>query len=140
MALASVAELLDAADVDDAEGLVVGRLASIIATRLRGKHKPTFTPHVDTGDYIVVINAEKVKVTGAKATDKIYHHHTGYPGGRRVLTGADLIERKPEFILHEAVRRMLPKNKLRDQMLKRLHVFTGSEHPHEAQQPTPVSA
>jgi len=120
----------------DAEGLVVGRLASIIATRLRGKHKPTFTPHVDMGDNVVVINAEKVVFTGAKYEDKKYYLHTGYPGGIKEQTPKMIIEGKfPERVVVKAVERMLNKSKLRSKLMRNLRVYKGSEHPHEAQQP-----
>jgi large subunit ribosomal protein L13 len=120
--------------VIDATDQIVGRLASRIAVLLMGKHRPTYTPHVDTGDYVVVINAEKVKLTGKKWQQKEYRWYTGYPGQRSV--GADVrLERKPELILHEAVRRMLPKNKLAYKMIAKLKVYAGAEHPHQAQQP-----
>ena len=118
----------------DAENKTLGRLATEVARRLRGKHKPEFTPHVDTGDFIVVINAEKVKFTGKKMEQKEYAWYTGYPGQRRVSV-ATRLERKPEMILHEAVRRMLPKNKLAFKMITKLKIYKGSEHPHQAQQP-----
>ena len=121
--------------VVDAADKTLGRLASEIAHRLRGKHKPEYTPHVDTGDYIVVINAEKVKVTGAKATDKIYHHHTGYPGGLKSISFEKLIDKAPERVIQGAVKGMLPRNPLGRAMFKKLKVYAGSEHPHAAQQP-----
>ena len=121
--------------VVDAEDKTLGRLASEIAHRLRGKHKAEYTPHVDTGDYIVVINAEKVKVTGAKATDKIYHHHTGYPGGLKSVSFEKLIEKAPERVIQGAVKGMLPRNPLGRAMFRKLKVYAGSEHPHQAQQP-----
>ena len=121
--------------VVDATDKTLGRLASEIALRLRGKHKPEFTPHIDTGDYIVVVNAEKVRVTGAKATDKMYHHHTGYPGGLKSYSFEKLIERAPERVLQRAVKGMLPRNPLGRAMFKKLHVYAGPEHPHAAQQP-----
>ncbi|MEY3007483.1 MAG: hypothetical protein RI942_1825 [Pseudomonadota bacterium] len=121
--------------VVDATDKTLGRLASEIALRLRGKHKPEFTPHIDTGDYIVVVNAEKVRVTGAKATDKMYHHHTGYPGGLKSYSFEKLIERAPERVLQRAVKGMLPRNPLGRAMFKKLKVYSGSEHPHAAQQP-----
>ena len=120
----------------DADEKVVGRLASDIAVILMGKHKPTYTPHVDTGDYIVVINAEKVVMTGNKWDKKRYTWYTGYPG-QKSESAARRLQRKPELILHEAVRRMLPKNKLATKMLAKLKIFVGSEHPHQAQQPEP---
>ena len=119
----------------DATNKTLGRLSTEIAKRLRGKHKPEYTPHVDTGDYIIVVNAEKVKVTGNKMTDKIYYHHTGYPGGIKSITFDKLIERAPEQIIEKAVKGMMPKNKLSRSMLTKLKVYAGSEHPHAAQQP-----
>ena len=121
----------------DAEGLVLGRLASLIAMRLRGKHKAIFTPNCDTGDHVVVINAEKVKLTGKKWEQKEYRWYTGYPGQRSV-TAETRLERKPELVLYEAVRRMLPKNKLAYKMINKLRIYTGSEHPHQSQQPAPL--
>ncbi|NCF17523.1 MAG: 50S ribosomal protein L13 [Haliea sp.] len=121
--------------VVDASDKTLGRLASEIAHRLRGKHKPEYTPHVDTGDYIVVINAEKVKVTGAKATDKMYHHHTGYPGGLKSISFEKLIDKAPERVIQGAVKGMLPRNPLGRAMFKKLKVYAGNEHPHAAQQP-----
>ncbi len=119
----------------DAEGKTLGRMASEIAHRLRGKHKPEFTPHVDTGDYIVVINAAKVHVTGRKATDKIYHRHTGYPGGLKSASFEKLIAKSPESPIQKAVKGMLPRGPLGRAMFKKLKVYGGSEHPHAAQQP-----
>jgi large subunit ribosomal protein L13 len=119
----------------DAENKTLGRLSTEIARRLRGKHKPEYTPHVDTGDYIVVINAEKVRVTGNKTTDKMYHHHTGYPGGLKSISFDKLIERAPERVIETAVKGMLPKNPLGRAMHKKMKVYAGSEHPHTAQQP-----
>ncbi len=119
----------------DADGKTLGRLATEIARRLRGKHKPIYTPHMDTGDYIVVVNAEKVCVTGRKQTDKLYHHHTGYIGGLRTETFADRIVRRPTLVLEEAVKGMLPKNPLGRAMFRKLKVYAGTEHPHVAQQP-----
>ena len=121
--------------VVDAADKTLGRLASEIAHRLRGKHKPEYTPHVDTGDYIVVINAEKVRVTGAKATDKMYHRHTGYPGGLKSMSFEQLIEKAPERVIQGAVKGMLPRNPLGRAMFKKLKVYAGAEHPHAAQQP-----
>lgn len=121
--------------VVDAADKTLGRLASEIAHRLRGKHKAEYTPHVDTGDYIVVVNAEKVKVTGAKTTDKMYHHHTGYPGGLKSISFEKLIDKAPERVIQGAVKGMLPKNPLGRAMFKKLKVYAGSEHPHAAQQP-----
>jgi large subunit ribosomal protein L13 len=120
----------------DADGKVVGRLATDIAVILMGKHRPTYTPHVDTGDFVVVINAEKVVFTGKKWEQKEYTWYTGYPGQKRE-TAARRMQRKPEMILREAVRRMLPKNKLGAKMLSKLKIYTGPQHPHQAQQPEP---
>ncbi len=122
----------------DADGKTLGRLASEIAKRLRGKHKPEYTPHVDTGDYIVVINAEKVAVTGNKARDKMYHHHTGYIGNLKSVSFEKLIAEHPERIIQNAVKGMLPKNPLGREMFRKLKVYAGSEHMHTAQQPTPL--
>ena len=123
----------------DAEGLVVGRLASILALRLRGKHKTTFTPHMDCGDNVVVINAAKVVLTGKKLKDKTYYHHTGYIGGIKERTAGDIMRGKfPERVLHKAVERMLPRGPLGRQQLANLRVFPGAEHPHDAQQPETV--
>ncbi|GLS25408.1 50S ribosomal protein L13 [Marinibactrum halimedae] len=119
----------------DADGKTLGRMATEIATRLRGKHKPEYTPHVDTGDYIVVINAEKVRVTGNKATKKLYHHHTGYIGGLKTISFDKLIEKAPERTIQSAVKGMLPKGPLGRAMFKKLKVYAGAEHPHAAQQP-----
>ncbi len=121
--------------VVDATDKTLGRLSTEIANRLRGKHKPEFTPHVDTGDYVVVVNAEKVKVTGNKTTDKQYYHHTGFPGGIKSASFEQLIERHPERVITAAVKGMMPKNKLSRAMLGKLKVYAGSEHPHAAQQP-----
>lgn len=121
--------------VVDATDKTLGRLASEIAHRLRGKHKAEYTPHVDTGDYIVVVNAEKVRVTGAKATDKMYHRHTGYPGGLKSMSFEKLIDRAPERVIQGAVKGMLPRNPLGRAMFKKLKVYAGGEHPHSAQQP-----
>jgi large subunit ribosomal protein L13 len=121
--------------VIDAADQTLGRLAAGIASRLRGKHKPEFTPHVDTGDYIVVINAEKVRVTGNKAKNKIYHHHTGYPGGLKSISFEKLIDKAPERAIEGAVKGMLPKGPLGNAMFKKLKVYAGTEHPHTAQQP-----
>ncbi len=117
----------------DAEGKVLGRLAAEIARRLRGKHKPVYTPHIDTGDFIVVVNAEKISFTGKKLTDKIYYHHTGYPGGLKSTTAGKMLAEKPEELLLSTVRGMLPKNSLGRQMLKKLKVYKGDKHPHKAQ-------
>ena len=119
----------------DAKDKTLGRLSTEIARRLRGKHKPEYTPHVDTGDYIVVINAEKVRVTGNKMSDKMYHHHSGYPGGLKSMSFEKLIDRAPERVLQRAVKGMLPRNPLGRAMFRKLKVYAGSEHPHQAQQP-----
>lgn len=121
--------------VVDATDKVLGRLATEIARRLRGKHKAEYTPHVDTGDYIVVTNAEKVKVTGKKATDKMYYHHTGFPGGIKEASFEKLQEKNPAKIIELAIKGMLPKNPLGREMYRKLKVYAGSEHPHTAQQP-----
>ena len=125
--------------VVDAADKTLGRLASEIAHRLRGKHKAEYTPHVDTGDYIVVVNAEKVRVTGAKRTDKFYHHHTGYPGGLKSISFEKLIEKAPERAIQTAVKGMLPRNPLGRAMFRKLKVYAGTEHPHAAQQPQPLN-
>ncbi len=121
--------------VVDASGKTLGRLASQLATRLRGKHKASYTPHVDTGDNIIVLNAGKVRVTGQKLTDKFYHHHTGYMGGLKTTSLEKLLQKHPERAIEFAVKGMLPKNTLGRKMFKKLHVFAGAEHPHAAQQP-----
>ncbi len=121
--------------VVDASDKTLGRLATEIAHRLRGKHKAEYTPHVDTGDYIVVINAEKIKVTGAKAKDKMYHRYTGYIGALKSISFEQLIEKAPERVLQSAVKGMLPRNPLGRAMFKKLKVYAGGEHPHAAQQP-----
>ncbi len=119
----------------DAEGKTLGRMASEIASRLRGKHKPEYTPHVDTGDFIVVVNAEKVAVTGNKAKDKIYYSHTEYPGGIKDISFEKLIAKAPERVIQSAVKGMLPRGPLGRAMFKKLKVYAGNEHPHQAQQP-----
>ena len=119
----------------DAEGQTLGRMATAIATRLRGKHKPEYTPHVDTGDYVVVINADKVKVTGNKTTDKMYHAHSGFPGGLKSMSFDKLQQHAPERIIQLAVKGMLPRTPLGRAMFKKLKVYSGAEHPHGAQQP-----
>ncbi len=124
--------------VVDATGKTLGRLASEIAHRLKGKHKPIYTPHVDTGDHIVVINAEKVHVTGNKLADKVYYRHTGYIGNMRSRTLAEQLQRAPERVLQDAVKGMLPRNPLGRKMLGKLRVFAGPSHPHTAQQPQPL--
>jgi len=121
--------------VVDASGKTLGRLATEIARRLRGKHKTEYTPHVDTGDYIVVVNAEKVRVTGNKARDKVYHHHTGYVGHLKSITFEKLIQKAPERVIEIAVKGMLPKNPLGRAMFRKLKVYAGPEHKHAAQQP-----
>ena len=122
----------------DAEEQTLGRLASLIAIRLRGKHKVDFTPHVDNGDYVVVINASKVKVTGKKETDKLYYRHTGYPGGIKNITLRRMRETKPERIIEKAVKGMLPRSPLGRAMWKKLKVYGGSEHPHDSQHPRKI--
>ena len=124
--------------VVDAEGKTLGRLASEIARRLKGKHKPIFTPHVDTGDYIVVVNAEKVAVTGNKLKDKMYHHHTGYIGNLKSISLEKQLQKAPERVLEAAVKGMLPRNPLGRSMMKKLRIFAGPEHTHQAQQPKPL--
>lgn len=121
--------------VVDAKDKVLGRVATEVARRLRGKHKPEYTPHADTGDYIIIINAEKIRVTGNKTTDKMYHHHTGYPGGLKSITFEKLLAKKPEKILETAIKGMLPKNPLGRAMYRKLKVYAGGEHHHHAQQP-----
>ena len=122
----------------DATDKTLGRLSTEIANRLRGKHKPEYTPHVDTGDYIVVVNAEKIRVTGNKGSEKVYHHHTGYPGGIKSISFSKLIDKAPERIIEKAVKGMMPKNKLSRSMMMKLKIYAGSEHPHSAQRPTPL--
>ena len=119
----------------DATDKVLGRLASVVAMVLRGKHKPSFTPHVDCGDNVIVINAEKVKLTGKKMSDKKYFSHTGYPGGQRIRTPEDLLGKKPESVVEKAIKGMLPKSRLGSAIFNNLHVYAGENHPHEAQQP-----
>ncbi|MFA5181367.1 MAG: 50S ribosomal protein L13 [Syntrophales bacterium] len=121
--------------VVDAQGKILGRLASEIASRLRGKHKPIYTPHLDTGDFVIVVNAEKIQLTGKKLADKIYYRHSGYPGGLTETTAGKLLQEKPEDVLKIAVRGMLPKNTLGRAMLKKLKIYKGPEHPHDAQCP-----
>ena len=122
----------------DATNEVLGRLASQIAKILRGKNKPGYTPHVDCGDYVIVVNAEKVKLTGDKLTEKVYVRHTGYPGGQRFATARDYLKKKPEFVIEEAVRGMLPKTRLGEAIFKNLKVYAGAEHPHAAQNPKAI--
>jgi large subunit ribosomal protein L13 len=124
--------------VIDAADKTLGRLATQLAMRLRGKHKAEYTPHTDTGDNLIVINAEKVKVTGRKLTDKLYHHHTGYMGNLKTISLEKLLREHPERAIEFAVKGMLPKNPLGRAMYKKLHVFAGSKHPHSAQQPKPL--
>lgn len=119
----------------DASGCVLGRLASFVATRLRGKHKPLYTPHVDTGDHIIVINADRIALTGKKWDEKLYYRHSGYIGGLKSITAKELLKKRPEDLVMHAVRGMLPKNRLGRKMLKKLKVYAGSEHPHVAQRP-----
>ena len=124
--------------VVDADGEVLGRLCTRIATVLRGKHHPEYTPHVDTGDYVIVVNAGKVRFTGNKENVKIYQNYSGYPGGRKALTASEIRARKPERLIEIAVKGMLPKNKLGNAMIKKLFVYAGPEHLHTAQQPKPL--
>ena len=119
----------------DAEGKTLGRLATEVARRLRGKHKPEYTPHVDTGDYVVIVNAEKIGVTGSKMSDKMYHHHTGYIGNLKSISLEKLLQRKPEKVLQQAVKGMMPKGPLGRAMMSKLKIYAGAEHPHAAQQP-----
>ena len=121
--------------VVDLQDKVLGRAATEIARILRGKHKPVYANHVDTGDFVIVVNADKVQLTGKKLTDKVYYHHTGYPGGIRSKTAGKLLEEKPEEVIRKAVKGMLPKNKLGRQMFKKLKVYRGGDHPHAAQKP-----
>jgi large subunit ribosomal protein L13 len=121
--------------VVDADGRTLGRLATQIADALRGKRKPEYTPHCDTGDFVVVVNASKIKVTGNKLNDKLYHRHSGYPGGIRSRTLGEMLERRPEEVIRKAVKGMLPRNRLARQQLRKLKVYAGPEHPHEAQKP-----
>lgn len=125
--------------VVDATDQILGRLSSEVAKIIRGKNKTNFTPHVDCGDYVIVINAEKIKLTGKKLTDKQYLRHTGYPGGERWSTPEELLKKNPASIIEKAVRGMLPKNRLGNAMFKNLYVYAGSEHPHQAQQPTELN-
>jgi len=122
----------------DAEDAILGRMAAEIAPVLMGKTKPTYTPHIDTGDFVIVINADKIKVTGKKAEQKEYDYYTQYPGGHKYVSFADMMERKPEKVIEMAVRRMLPKNRLGRQMLKKLKVYRGPSHEHQAQQPVKI--
>ncbi len=124
--------------VVDAEGKTLGRLATRIADTLRGKHKPEYTPHVDTGDFVVVVNAEKISVTGNKRAEKLYHRHSGYPGGLKTRTLNDMLERRPEEVIRLAVKGMLPKNRLARKQITKLKVYAGPDHPHAAQKPQPM--
>ena len=121
--------------VVDADGMVLGRLASQVAAILRGKHKPVYTPHCDTGDHVIIINAGKVTMTGHKLDQKMYRHHTGYPGGLKETSYRDLLSKKPEFAVYEAIRRMMPKGPLGRQMLKKVRIYAGPEHKNAAQMP-----
>jgi len=123
----------------DANDQVLGRLASNIASIIRGKHKPIFTPNMDTGDFVIVINAEKVKLTGKRAFDKTYFSHSGYPGGVKTITITEMLQKKPEFVIENAVKGMLPKNRLGRKLIKKLKVYAGENHPHTAQQPETLS-
>ena len=125
--------------VVDAAGQTLGRLASEVAKVLRGKNKPIFTPHIDTGDYVIIVNADKVRLTGKKLTDKVYVRHTGYPGGQRFATPKEMLDRKPTFVVEHAIKGMLPKNRLGAELFRNLYVYAGPEHPHEAQQPKPLT-
>ena len=125
--------------VIDAENQILGRLATRVANVLRGKHKPSFTPHVDCGDNVIIVNAEKIRFTGKKLTDKVYVRHTGYPGGQRFTTPKEELATYPVRVIEHAVKGMLPKNKLGNALYKNLHVYAGNEHPHEAQQPKIVN-
>src|ERR1700753_409289 len=122
----------------DATGLTLGRLSTQIADVLRGKRKPTYTPHIDTGDFVVVINAEKISVTGQKLEDKLYSRHSGYPGGLKSRTLAEMLERRPEEVIRIAVKGMLPRNRLARKQITKLKIYAGPEHPHAAQQPRPM--
>lgn len=121
--------------VVDASDLILGRLATVVAARLRGKHNPLFTPHTDTGDFVIVINAEKIRLTGKKWTQKLYHRHTGYIGGLKTASARELMEKRPEELIRRAVKGMLPKNRLGSRLYTKLKVYKGGEHPHQAQMP-----
>ncbi len=125
--------------VVDAENMVLGRLSSQVAAILRGKHKPTYTPHVDTGDHVIIVNAAKVRLTGRKLDQKKYYHHTGYPGGLKETTYRRLLETKPEFAIYESIRRMMPKGPLGRQMLKKVRIYAGPTHNNAAQKPEPLT-
>ena len=124
--------------VVDASGRTLGRLATQIADTLRGKHKPEYTPHCDVGDFVIVVNAEKISVTGKKREEKLYHRHSGYPGSLRTRTLNDMLERQPAEVIRKAVKGMLPRNRLARQQLRKLKVYAGPDHPHAAQQPKPM--
>jgi large subunit ribosomal protein L13 len=134
-----VGEIEHAWHLVDAQGKVLGRLATQVVRLLRGKHKPIYTPHMDTGDFVVVINAEKVLLTGKKLTDKMYYRHSGYPGGIKSTTPGRVLKAKPERVVEQAVRGMLPKTKLGDALFRKVKVYAGGAHPHEAQRPQPVA-
>ena len=123
----------------DAEGCTLGRLSSEVAKILRGKNKPEFTPFLDCGDYVIIVNAEKIRLTGKKLTDKVYVRHTGYPGGQRFATPKEMLDRKPTFVVEHAIKGMLPKNRLGAELFRNLYVYEGPEHKHEAQQPKPLT-
>ncbi|HSV91627.1 MAG TPA: 50S ribosomal protein L13, partial [Desulfobacterales bacterium] len=125
--------------VVDASDLILGRLATVVAARLRGKHNPLFTPHTDTGDFVIVINAEKIRLTGKKWTQKLYHRHTGYIGGLKTASARELMEKRPEELIRRAVKGMLPKNRLGSRLYTKLKVYAGGAHPHEAQTPEPLN-
>jgi large subunit ribosomal protein L13 len=137
--VAKIAEIQRGWFVVDLEGKVLGRVATEIARVLRGKHKPIYTPSVDAGDFVIVINADKVKLTGNKMADKVYHRHTGFPGGLRSITAEKLLQKRPEELIQKAVKGMLPKNKLGRQMFRKLKVYASADHPHAAQQPRPLT-
>src|SRR5215211_3839778 len=124
--------------VVDAEGKTLGRLATQVADALRGKNKPEYTPHCDTGDFVIVLNAARVRVSGNKLADKLYYRHSGYPGGLRSRTLGEMLQRRPEEVVRKAVKGMLPRNRLSRQQLRKLKVYSGAEHPHEAQKPKPM--
>lgn len=124
--------------VVDAQDVPVGRLATHVSNILRGKHKPIYTPHTDTGDFVIVVNAEKVGLTGKKITDKLYYHHTGYPGGIKVAKAAELLQKKPTAVVYQAVKGMMAKNALNRHAMHRLKIYAGSSHPHTAQSPKPL--
>lgn len=121
----------------DASGQILGRMATEVAVLLRGKHKPIFSPHLDTGDFVVIVNAEKVRLTGKKLKEKLYHHHSGYPGGIKSTTAEEMLKKHPTRVIEKAVRGMLPKTKLGDALFRKLKVYAGAAHPHASQQPVP---